>query len=433
MTEAESLAKAYFIFGLEPGAAPEVIKRRYKRLIMVWHPDRFPTADGRKDAEEELKRINDANDKLQTHFEKNHKASGPCACRSTATASDGASSARPNQGAGPGPGKRRTTQENNREEAEAKRKSDERARRAAEEATAKTAQSKAAAAEAATKQAAQQSVDQAKTMDDERLRWKVAACMGLAWIALSLFGFTGTGIKGWWHDVSRQWERDHPAASTSNSNTNTSSPSFSTGPTKTAAPAYIPAYNQTPGGKATTWQNQQDAAQKRRDDEAKKQKDQDIYFTKLDIDKYTKQIATCTSTIADLEAQIANPAVSDYEKNKLITYQTQQRNYLGGFQTNLNMANKRLADLTGTQAPPPIDTKANTLPLPSVAGQTDLRQRANAFLGSGANPVIGSPRPVPNLNAPAVAPTGTSIPSSPGLSGLFSRRTMDQINQQLGK
>ncbi|MGH2478945.1 MAG: J domain-containing protein [Ktedonobacteraceae bacterium] len=75
MTEEEKLAKAYFILGLEPGAPLDKITRRHKRLIMVWHPDRFPTEDGKKEAEEELKNINNAKDDLKNHFEKSHKAS----------------------------------------------------------------------------------------------------------------------------------------------------------------------------------------------------------------------------------------------------------------------------------------------------------------------------------------------------------------------
>ncbi|MGI0135400.1 MAG: J domain-containing protein, partial [Candidatus Micrarchaeaceae archaeon] len=81
MTEEEKLAKAYFILSLEPGAPLDKIIKRHKRLIMVWHPDRFPTEDGKKDAEEELKKINNAKDDLKNHFENNHKASGPCACK----------------------------------------------------------------------------------------------------------------------------------------------------------------------------------------------------------------------------------------------------------------------------------------------------------------------------------------------------------------
>jgi len=45
---------------LEPEASTDAVLRRYKRLVMAWHPDRFPTEDGKKEAEEELKKINNA-------------------------------------------------------------------------------------------------------------------------------------------------------------------------------------------------------------------------------------------------------------------------------------------------------------------------------------------------------------------------------------
>lgn len=48
MTEEEKLQKAYFILGLEPGSDLDKVIRRHKRLIMVWHPDRFPTEGARK-------------------------------------------------------------------------------------------------------------------------------------------------------------------------------------------------------------------------------------------------------------------------------------------------------------------------------------------------------------------------------------------------
>ena len=97
---------------------------------------------------------------------------------------------------------------------------------------------------------------------------------------------------------------------------------------------------------------------------------------------------TCTATIADLEAQIANPAVSDFEKKKLIAYQDQQRDFLGSTQSNLNMAQQRLADLTGTQPPPPITT-----------------------------------------TSPHVTPTNRPIVPSNDIGNIFSRK-MGQINQQ---
>jgi len=53
MSEADSLQKAYRTLNLEPGASFEAVIRRHKRLIMVWHPDRFSNPQSKLDAEEE--------------------------------------------------------------------------------------------------------------------------------------------------------------------------------------------------------------------------------------------------------------------------------------------------------------------------------------------------------------------------------------------
>jgi hypothetical protein len=257
MTEEEKLAKAYFILSLEPGSPMDKITKRHKRLIMVWHPDRFPTEEGKKDAEEELKQINNAKDDLKKHFESSHKASGPCACKPSAGASSQStnqSSARSGQGPGPGPGRRKTTQENNREEAEAQRRSKEREQKAAQEAAEKERQRREAASAAATQQTAQQAADQTKLLEDERLRWKIALCIGAAWVGLSLFGWVGTSIKAWWHDVSWKWQNDHP--SQSSSSTNGSTPGFRPSQVPTVQP-YVAPYNQAPVQKynASQWQD----------------------------------------------------------------------------------------------------------------------------------------------------------------------------------
>lgn len=246
MTEEEKLQKAYFILGLEPGSPLDTITRRYKRLILVWHPDRFPTEEGKKDAEEELKKINNAKDDLKNHFEKSHKTSGVCACKP----SPGGSTQGSNQGStrssqGPGPGKRKTTQETNREEAEAQRRSREREARAAAEAAEKEKQRREAASAQAPQQTAQQAVDQAKLLEDERLRWKVTVCLGAAWIGLSLFGWVGMSLKSWWHDVSWKWQNSNSSSSSSSGNTNPQ-------PTQ----QYISPYQQAPtqNNSPTQWQ-----------------------------------------------------------------------------------------------------------------------------------------------------------------------------------
>ena len=239
MTEQEKLQKAYFVMGLEPGAPLDKITRRHKRLIMVWHPDRFPTADGKKEAEEELKQINNAKDDLKHHFEKEHKTSGPCACKPSpgSTSQTGQSSG--HSGPGPGPGRRRTTQETDNEEAEAERRSKAREQQAAAEEAEKRRQKQAAENPQPAEPTAQQETDQAKLREDERLRWKVSACLGIAWIALSLFGFMGTGLKAWWHDFSWKWERDH-------------APQQQSSPPQQINNTYVPSYQQSPTTNTTT-------------------------------------------------------------------------------------------------------------------------------------------------------------------------------------
>ena len=255
MTEEEILAKAYSVLGLEPGASLESINRRYKRLIMVWNPDRFPTADGKRDAEQERTQINDARHKLKAHFETGHKPSGPCACKASAGSAPASSDeTRDRTSQGPGPGKRRTTQETDREEAEAQRRNQERARRTAEQAAGKDRQQSGAAGAASAQQAAPGVVDQSNVFEDERWRWKIARCLGVAWLGLSSFGCIGTSIKTWWHDVAWQSQQDH--SSQLDSSTGHSRPARAH---LDVPPYVIPPDNRAPGRNNSTprlWQDQ---------------------------------------------------------------------------------------------------------------------------------------------------------------------------------
>jgi len=78
------LHKTYQALGLEPGAAFDIIKRRYRRLALVWHPDRMSSADAKREAEEELKKINNNFEKLKKHFESDHKSGPSCRCQPAA-------------------------------------------------------------------------------------------------------------------------------------------------------------------------------------------------------------------------------------------------------------------------------------------------------------------------------------------------------------
>jgi hypothetical protein len=191
--------KALAIFGLDPGSSQDAIQRRYKRLIMVWHPDRFPTDDGKKDAEEELKKINNANDVLKKHFASGHRASG-CECQKPAAGAE-------QRTHGPGPGPHRKADD---AEAEAKRRDEERRKKAAaEEAARKAAEQQQQQQKKATETTFQQAQRQQDELKWNKIRWQIAAGEVALFIGLCIFGNVGYGLKEWWHDFSWKWERDH--------------------------------------------------------------------------------------------------------------------------------------------------------------------------------------------------------------------------------
>ncbi len=76
--------KAYNILGLEPGTGFDTIKRRYRILALAWHPDRMTKPDAKKEAEEELKKINQNFEKLKKHFESKHQSGPSCRCQPAA-------------------------------------------------------------------------------------------------------------------------------------------------------------------------------------------------------------------------------------------------------------------------------------------------------------------------------------------------------------
>lgn len=60
--------KSYVLLGVRPGASVDEIKRAYYALVRKWHPDRVHGDGAHRDAaEEKLKQINVAYDRLQAH------------------------------------------------------------------------------------------------------------------------------------------------------------------------------------------------------------------------------------------------------------------------------------------------------------------------------------------------------------------------------
>ncbi len=66
--------KYYQILGLNSGAPEEEIKQAYRDLANVWHPDRFPNNQRlREKANEKLKEINNAYEKLKSYIAENSR------------------------------------------------------------------------------------------------------------------------------------------------------------------------------------------------------------------------------------------------------------------------------------------------------------------------------------------------------------------------
>lgn len=399
------LHKAYAVLGLEPGSSMESILRRYKRLIMVWHPDRAPTPEHKEFAEEELKKINNAKDILAKHFGSGggHKATG-CNCQPEAAkaAAGDTKSSSGGSSAGPGPNYHRTksAEEKYQEEQAAKKRDADRKAREGQEAKAKQAQ------EEYQKKSAQQSMESAmqqqNALADEKLRWQISIGLIVAFIALEVFGCMAIGAKQWWHDFTWKWQNEH-----SSSDSRNKSPDIGTNTgTDTGTTPYIPPYDRTPGGNTTTWQQEQEQRDKEQKERDKKQHDDDVYFTRLEIDKQQKIIEHCNSELTNLEIKIADPNVSEYEKNKLRDMRDFRQKNLSEAQTALKFAQDKLAGLTGES---PVQTT------PSIVSPFTTDRPGIPLV------------PIPSNNsspfAPAADPNSTSLsPSTTNTPSILQRK-----------
>ncbi|MBX9685845.1 MAG: J domain-containing protein [Candidatus Obscuribacterales bacterium] len=203
---------AYQKLGAHPGTEFDVIKRRYKMLVMVWHPDRLTTPEGKKVAEEEIKAINNAFDCIKKHFESGHRQGPSCECQPVTTQYQQTGAGHnPNTGCGHATGsgpagnnqghfntsgyqREKTAYEKWAEqEARAKEAERRRAEESAHEAALKEALERARqAAEArATAAAAAKAKSQAAAtlMTEEQLRWRLSVAIGVIFLFLLIGGF----------------------------------------------------------------------------------------------------------------------------------------------------------------------------------------------------------------------------------------------------
>ncbi len=329
--------KAYQTLGLEPGTPIEAVKRRYKRLVLVWHPDRMQNNEGRYEAEEELKRINHAFDTLKKHFECPHRTGATCDCQPDPAGSyqHGSTASGAQSGRTGSDAHQRDYEEDARQRhEERRRKAEEEARQAAAEQAARQQQ---AAADASTR-ATEEAVKQEQALREEKLRWRLAMAAGAVLVFMLAFGFIGVAAKSLINNIQHQLDNHHPQST----HATDSLPSSTTGTASTPATddpdhPFIPLQYRFRGGNPASWRKFMDDDTRKQQQREEEQHKQDIYFTLLAIDRNQRLIDYCTTTIVQLEAKLADPNVSECDKDKLRSY----RNYQ---QTNLENAQRELAE-----------------------------------------------------------------------------------------
>jgi hypothetical protein len=293
------LLDAYHVLGLEPGSSIESIRRRYRRLIMVWHPDRAPSAEDRRFAEEELKKINNGKDLLERHFRDEHIVASSCACQShdghDTTGADKDDSSRSGSdsgsgsGSGPGPGYHRY-----------------------KPGGANKQQSERAKGDAAPPRTEPPPASQSKS--DESVRWKVAAACAAVFLLLLLFAP---------HNEDNQ-----------KSDSSTSAPATLQVPLTSTQP---PVQRERDEG---LLRGQRQREQERTD------LDDKIYFCKLEIDRHQKSIDRNRELLTDLDARLASQLIVESERQKLEELRQFRADDLRKEQSDLASAEANLQSLT---------------------------------------------------------------------------------------
>lgn len=349
MSAEDDLFKAYMILSLEPGTEWKTILARFKTCVRVWHPDRAPEeAAWKQEATEELKKLNWARDVLKQHFENgNHSASGSCACRQKKNAEP----ERPPAGSDPG-GKNRASNEPpdfsafTRGQTQSQAEKDE--------------------PKDSSESRMQEAMNEKSRLHDQSLRWKVATALGIAYVSLCLFGMAAHSAKDTWSEWTKGWQtKEVPKASEP-------APIQSTQP-----PPYVPAYNQFPGGNSSSWQSQQNEDRKHREEAALKKHDQDLYFAKLEVDKYETSIAYNNNEITQIDIKLTNPQMAVTTRRQLLDIREYRLKSLGEAQSFLKAAQEKARALDPSYMPsqPALPYTGNAAPSGSTSSTSSLRDR----------------------------------------------------------
>lgn len=195
------LHKAYQVLGLDPGTSLDALKRRYKRLAIVWHPDRMPNDAGKREAEEELKEINDAWDRLKNHFEKHHREDSGCGCQPPEASTRGyRQSNTDSQSANGRSDKTKQQQERDAQHKQERRQTEDPPPQTGPHKRQEQNRTDGAATHGSTRGAQQE-----QGLRDERLRWKATQAIGAAFVVVLCFGWVGLAVKEFAVNIEHQW------------------------------------------------------------------------------------------------------------------------------------------------------------------------------------------------------------------------------------
>ncbi len=363
-----SLQQAYVDLGIPVGSSLEAIERRYKRLVMAWHPDRYPNEEHKREAEEELKKINNAKDLLKEHFKSGqHKETGSCDCRSGATAEQ-----QPRQPGSSGPGRKaKTTAESRQEEFDAKFRDEERNKRAQEEAQ----RAQEDAAKKAHEETVKTAVNEESQRSTESLRWKI--CIGSAAVSVLLMFvpglaylveqpiLAGQNVIYGQHGQSEQSKKlVDDWQSYQNDKAQVASilmPQLSGGSDTTSwRPPFI-----SNDRSADYFSNQAYQELVVKVEEKKKQHAMEVYKARSDVDRYQKAIERSQSVLADAEAKLADPNTGLAEQRMAQMDQESHRRYLQENQDSLRAAQQRLDELEAeSPGAVPVEPRFGPAPRP---------------------------------------------------------------------
>lgn len=346
-----NLQQAYVDLGIPMGSSLEAIERRYKRLVMAWHPDRYPNEEHKREAEEELKKINNAKDLLKAHFKSSeHKEAGTCDCRSGSGTAEQAQSARQPGSTGPGR-KAKTTAESRREEWEAQFRDQERSSRAEEEQKQRAEQ----AAQQAHEETVKTAFGQEAQRNTELLRWKI--CIGSVAVSILLMFVPGIAylveqpilagqnvIYGQYGESDQSRKLSEDWQSYQNDKTQVAStlmPQLSGG---TDTSSWRPPFVSNDAG-ADYFSRQAYQQLVVKVEAQKKQHAMDVYKARSDVDRYQKAIERSQSVLADAAAKLADPNAALTEQRITLADQADHRRYLQENQENLRIAQQHLDEL----------------------------------------------------------------------------------------